>query len=80
MVSAWLITLPAAGLVGAAAFVVSDHLPGQSGVLVMLALLIALGALLWIKARKTNVHPGNVNAEWAGSVVPAEPAPSAAAA
>jgi PiT family inorganic phosphate transporter len=78
MATAWLVTLPAAGLVGAASFEVSDQLPGISGVIVMAVLLAALAGLLFVQARHTAVHPGNVNDDWAGSVVPQQPLPAAA--
>jgi PiT family inorganic phosphate transporter len=78
MATAWLVTLPTAGLVGAGSFEISDGLPGISGVIVMTVLLAALAALLFVKARRTAVHPGNVNDEWTGSVVPQQPLPAAA--
>ncbi len=77
MATAWLVTLPAAGLVGAGSFEVSDRLPGISGVIVMAVLLAGLAVLLFVRARGTAVHPGNVNDEWTGSVVP-QPLPAAA--
>jgi PiT family inorganic phosphate transporter len=80
MASAWLLTLPSSGLVGAASFEVSDRLPGLTGVIVMTALLAGLAALLFLRARRTGVHAGNVNAEWTGTVVPSEPTPAPAAA
>jgi PiT family inorganic phosphate transporter len=78
MATAWLVTLPAAGLVGAGSFEVSDRPPGISGVIVIAALLAALAALLFVKARRTAVNPGNVNDEWTGSVVPQQPLAAAA--
>ncbi|SDJ02855.1 inorganic phosphate transporter, PiT family [Frankineae bacterium MT45] len=72
MAMAWLVTLPASGLVGAAAYFVANGLGDPAGVLVMLAILIVFASVLYVRSRKTSVHPGNVNAEWSGTVVPAE--------
>jgi PiT family inorganic phosphate transporter len=80
MATAWLVTLPAAGAVGAVSFYVADKVPGVGGVLVVAALLVALCVLLFVRSRRTKVGSHNVNAEWTGSVTPAQPTPVAAAA
>ncbi|SOD72195.1 PiT family inorganic phosphate transporter [Jatrophihabitans sp. GAS493] len=78
MAMAWLVTLPASGLVGAASYFVADRLGTPAGVLVMSAVLVAFAAVLYARSRRTSVHPGNVNDEWAGSGGSARPVPVAA--
>jgi PiT family inorganic phosphate transporter len=72
MATAWLLTLPAAGLVGAGGYALADGIGGTGGVVVVLALLIAVAVAIYIRSRKTAVSHDNVNAEWAGSVAPRE--------
>ncbi|GAA3595050.1 inorganic phosphate transporter [Kineosporia mesophila] len=65
MVAAWVITLPAAGLVGALTWYVADLLGGGLlGAVVITALLTAAAVAMWRHSRKEPVHPGNVNDEW----------------
>jgi PiT family inorganic phosphate transporter len=71
MATAWLLTLPAAGLFGAAAFGLIQLVGGLAGVIVAFALLVAFAALLYRRSRAAAVHAGNVNAEWTGAVAPA---------
>jgi PiT family inorganic phosphate transporter len=80
MAVAWLFTLPLAGLVGAGAYAAADGIGGSFGVAVVFVVLVALAALFYLRSRKTAVHAGNVNDEWAGSVAPPvkEPVGSAA--
>lgn len=66
------VTLPAAGCVGAASYAVANGIGGDAGILVVLAVLIAVSTLIFLRSRSTAVTPDNVNDEWAGSVVPAE--------
>ena len=82
MAMAWLITLPSAALVGAAAYGLADVLGRPVGTSVILVGLVAFAGTLYRRSRTNQVHPGNVNAEWTGSLVPtpAEPATAAAAA
>jgi PiT family inorganic phosphate transporter len=74
MATAWLLTLPAAGLVGALGYWLADGIGGTPGVIVVLIILIAVAAAIYVRSRKTAVSHDNVNAEWAGSVAPKEPA------
>ncbi|MCD5351145.1 inorganic phosphate transporter [Kineosporia mesophila] len=68
MVAAWLITLPAAGLVGALTWYVADLLGGGLlGALVITGFLVAVSTAMFLHSRKAPVHPGNVNAEWDGA-------------
>jgi inorganic phosphate transporter, PiT family len=66
MLIAWLITLPAAGLVGAAMWWVG-HVAGA--VVVFAVLLLAAGAVWW-RARKAPVGRHNVNDEWEAATPP----------
>jgi PiT family inorganic phosphate transporter len=77
MATAWLLTLPSAGVVGALAYKAADGIGGQSGVSVIFVVLAAASAGFYLRSRRTAVHAGNVNAEWTGSVAPA-PVPAAA--
>jgi len=74
MASAWLFTLPAAGVVGAVSYGIAYGVGGTAGVLVDLALLIVVAAVVYLRSRSTKVSAANVNAEWSGGVAPASPA------
>ncbi|HEU5416059.1 MAG TPA: anion permease [Streptosporangiaceae bacterium] len=80
MASAWLLTLPAAAVAGAAAYGLASLIGGSAGVLVDLVLLIAVAGAIYWKSRQTPVGHHNVNAEWTGSVEPARVAAAPAAA
>jgi PiT family inorganic phosphate transporter len=71
MASAWVFTLPAAGVVGAASFGIAHLIGGTAGVLVDLALLIAVAVVVYVRSRATKVSAANVNAEWSDSPAPA---------
>lgn len=64
MVAAWMITLPAAGLVGALTYWIGNGIGGYAGVLVVFALLVVLTWVIWKRSRREPVDAGNVNAEW----------------
>jgi inorganic phosphate transporter, PiT family len=76
MVFAWLLTLPAAALVGAAAYGLAAVIGGTGGVLVDLALLVVMAGAIYHKSRATKVSHDNVNAEWEGSLRTADLAPA----
>jgi PiT family inorganic phosphate transporter len=78
MATAWLFTLPLAGLVGAGGFELAHGIGGTGGVIVDLVILIAVAGTIYFRSRKTAVSHDNVNAEWTGTVAPAEPVPAAA--
>ncbi|WP_327149385.1 inorganic phosphate transporter [Nocardia sp. NBC_01329] len=61
MVVAWLLTLPAAGIVGAICWALAYYIGGLAGVLVVLALLIALAAVIYRRSLRDKVSSGNVN-------------------
>jgi inorganic phosphate transporter, PiT family len=79
MATAWIFTLPSAGLVGAGAFELAHGIGGSAGVIVDLILLIALSGVIYWRSRATKVDPSNVNDEWTGGVAPKVPEPAAAA-
>jgi len=78
MATAWVFTLPAAGLVGAGAEGLARVI-GTGGVFLDLAILVVLAGFIYWRSRGTKVDSNNVNAEWTGSVAPAEPEHAAAA-
>jgi PiT family inorganic phosphate transporter len=81
MATAWLFTLPMAGLVGAGAEALAHVIGGKDGVygvIVDLVLLIGVATFIYIRSRGSKVDPNNVNDEWTGGVAPAEPQPAAA--
>ena len=82
MATAWLFTLPAAGIAGALAYWLAHGIGGRLGVIILLAILAGLsGAIygaIYVGSRATKVDHNNVNDEWAGGVAPSEPEPAAA--
>ncbi len=70
MATAWLITLPAAGAVGALSYWLANGIGGDIGVLVVFALLAAVAAFIFARSRADKVSHDNVNDEWTGSKVP----------
>jgi PiT family inorganic phosphate transporter len=70
MATAWLFTLPCAALVGAGCEALAKAIHGLPGVLVALAILIAIAVLVFMRARQNRVGHDNVNEEWSGSVAP----------
>jgi len=81
MASAWLFTLPCSALVGAGAYALANAVHGAPGVILILIILAVLVAFIYYRSRKSKVDHNNVNAEWTGTVVPAdsESEPAAAA-
>ncbi|GII61906.1 putative low-affinity inorganic phosphate transporter [Sphaerisporangium krabiense] len=71
MVTAWLLTLPAAALVGALAWGGANLIGGAAGVTVVFAVTLILSGALYLASRRAPVHAGNVNDDWAGGVAPA---------
>ena len=64
MVAAWLITLPAAAVVGAVMWWVGHGIGGLAGALVVFVVLVGLAGTMYARSRKQPVHAGNVNDEW----------------
>jgi PiT family inorganic phosphate transporter len=80
MVTAWVFTLPAAALVGAAAEALSHAIGGTAGVVAILVILAVLSGLIWMRSRATKVGHKNVNAEWSGTIDPMRGEPAMAGA
>ena len=74
MAAAWVITLPAAGAMGAISYYIANGIGGTTGIVVGLLLLIGVAGLIYARSRATTVNASNVNSEWQGSVKPSEPA------
>ncbi|MEU4540008.1 inorganic phosphate transporter [Streptosporangium sp. NPDC023825] len=71
MGAAWLITLPAAAVVGALAWASANVIGGALGVAVVFGVALALSAALYLASRRRPVNAGNVNDEWTGRLAPA---------
>lgn len=80
MLTAWLVTLPAAAAVGALVYwlldlikdVTQSRLAGDG---VIFVILVVLSIYMWWRARQQKVNHSNVNADWdehTNSVVPAD--------
>jgi PiT family inorganic phosphate transporter len=80
MATAWVITLPAAGLVGAVSYYIANGIGGSAGVAIMFVVLVASAAAFFAGSHKTKVTSSNVNDEWTGTVAPSQSTPLAAAA
>ncbi|NUS44225.1 MAG: inorganic phosphate transporter [Mycobacteriaceae bacterium] len=64
MVLTWVITLPLAGLGGAACWAVAHFVGGIAGVLIVVGILVAASAAIWVRSRRKPVNSANVNADW----------------
>jgi PiT family inorganic phosphate transporter len=64
MVAAWLITLPAAAVVGAAMWYIAHLFGNLAGALVVVALLLLAAGAVWLRARRTPIDHHNVNDDW----------------
>ncbi|WP_394274840.1 anion permease [Luteococcus sp.] len=79
MVVSWLITLPAAGLVGAICYVIGKALPGYAGPLAVFGILIGLSSYFVWHSKKAPVDANNVNDEWDARPLDPETHPAVAA-
>jgi PiT family inorganic phosphate transporter len=82
MVSGWLLTLPAAALVGAAVWVIGRAFGTGSGgsvigSLVEFFILVALAGYIYLRSRRQAVGAHNVNDEWEDGTPAAPPAVTA---
>jgi phosphate/sulfate permease len=68
MATAWLVTLPLAGLVGAVTYWIVHLIGGYPGAIIGFSLLVAVSAVIYVRSRKVKVDSKNVNAEWEGSL------------
>jgi PiT family inorganic phosphate transporter len=67
MVIAWMITMPAAALVGAAMWWVGDVLGGYAGPIAVFVILLAVSGFIYLRSRLQPVSSDNVNDEWEGT-------------
>ncbi len=68
MVTAWAVTLPSAGIVGALTYTVVHVIGGYLGAGIGFALLAATALAIWLQSRKARVDHHNVNEEWEGDL------------
>lgn len=64
MLGAWMLTLPAAGLIGALCYGVQHGVGGVLGSVLVLGILLASAAAIWIASRRKPVDHTNVNEAW----------------
>ncbi|MDT5235999.1 MAG: inorganic phosphate transporter, PiT family [Mycobacterium sp.] len=79
MATAWLVTLPSAGIVGAVTYFIVHGIGGFAGASIGFALLVIVSGLIYLQSRKAPIDHKNVNDEWEGSLTAGtgenEPAP-----
>jgi PiT family inorganic phosphate transporter len=76
MAGAWLVTLPAAALVGAVSFALADGIGGAAGVITVALLAMAFIASIYHRSRRSSVDATNVNEDWTDyGIGPSGPAP-----
>lgn len=81
MLIAWVVTLPAAAVVGAACWALAHAVGGAAGVGVVFAILLAASAGMYLQSRRAAVTADNVNADWdEAPATPESELPAAAAA
>jgi inorganic phosphate transporter, PiT family len=68
MVIAWVITLPAAGIVGAITYFVVNGIGGFVGATIGFLLLVGVSFAIWWQSRKAPIDHSNVNNEWEGNL------------
>lgn len=68
MATAWAVTLPSAGVVGALTYVLVHSIGGYLGVIVGFTLLSAAALAIWLQSRKVRIDHTNVNSDWAGNL------------
>jgi PiT family inorganic phosphate transporter len=73
MAVAWLLTLPAAGLIGALAYWAANGIGGTAGVVAIFFVLILASIAFYIASRHPAVTPENVNAAWTGPAFRRQP-------
>jgi PiT family inorganic phosphate transporter len=69
MATAWLITLPSAGIVGAFTYWLVHVIGGFAGTALGFALPVAVSAAIWLQSRRAGtIDAKNVNADWEGNL------------
>jgi inorganic phosphate transporter, PiT family len=79
MIAAWLITLPAAAVVGAVMWWIGHLFGGLAGGLVVFAILLVAAGFMYLRSRRTPVDHNNVNDEWDAAPAEEERVPAGAA-
>ncbi|MFT4233145.1 MAG: inorganic phosphate transporter [Leucobacter sp.] len=76
MATAWLITMPLAGIVGALCYFIAAGIGGLGGAITVFVLLVVASGLMYLRSRRQKVDHNNVNAEWdeSGAAAPTEAA------
>ena len=74
MIVAWVITLPAAGLVAAAMYGVAAGIGGNAGIVAVAILAMVSAGAAWLVSRRNPVHAGNVTDVPPVEIVAPEPA------
>ncbi|WP_430593622.1 inorganic phosphate transporter [Humidisolicoccus flavus] len=64
MLLAWLITLPASALVGAACLYLTNLFTPLMGTIVVTTILIVACFVMWLRSRKDHVDASNVDDDW----------------
>ncbi|MCJ1673893.1 inorganic phosphate transporter [Rathayibacter sp. VKM Ac-2929] len=64
MVIAWVITLPAAALMGAVMWWIGHLVGGAAGGIPMTAVLVAVAVFIYVRSRRDSIGAHNVNDEW----------------
>jgi inorganic phosphate transporter, PiT family len=70
MATAWIFTLPLAGLVGAIAYYVVHGIGGYAGATTGFVILVIIGALIYLQSRRAPINSKNVNEDWEDGLVP----------
>ena len=70
MVVGWLLTLPAAGIVGAVMWGIGNLFGLTGGSIVQVVILVAVAGYLFARSRRQPVGAHNVNDEWEADVTP----------
>ncbi|MGH3675342.1 MAG: inorganic phosphate transporter [Mycobacterium sp.] len=68
MATAWLITLPSAGIVGAITYFLVHSIGGYAGTAIGFGMLVAVATAIWLQSRKAPIDHTNVNADWEGNL------------
>lgn len=64
MATAWLITMPFAGLVGALCYFIAAGIGGLGGAITVFALLLVAATAMYLRTRRQKIDHNNVNADW----------------
>jgi PiT family inorganic phosphate transporter len=77
MVTAWLITLPSAAVVGALMWWIGHVLGGVLGAVAIFAVLCVLAVAMYLRSRRAPVDHQNVNDDWDAEAAVGVPAHAA---